>query len=110
MFIWRLALAFGVQGKSAMRLSTLGAAATLLVTVAVWPIGQVCSQTTQGSLGRIPLVSVVGAPAGTEALAVQWVQVTVPDGGGILMAVARPTGAGPFPTVLLLHGSHGFAQ
>src|SRR5262249_18030411 len=73
-------------------------------------IGQVCSQTTQGSLGRIPLVSVVGAPAGTEALAVQWVQVTAPDVGVILMAVARPPGAGPFPTVLLLHGGHGFAQ
>jgi carboxymethylenebutenolidase len=28
----------------------------------------------------------------------------------MLAAVARPSGAGPFPTVLLLHGSHGFAQ
>jgi dipeptidyl aminopeptidase/acylaminoacyl peptidase len=28
----------------------------------------------------------------------------------MLAAVARPRGAGPFPTVVLLHGSHGFAQ
>jgi dienelactone hydrolase len=30
--------------------------------------------------------------------------------GVMLAAVAQPSGAGPFPTVLLLHGSHGFAQ
>jgi hypothetical protein len=30
--------------------------------------------------------------------------------GVILVAVARPSGEGPFPTILLLHGSHGFAQ
>jgi carboxymethylenebutenolidase len=28
----------------------------------------------------------------------------------MLAAVARPAGAGPFPTVLVLHGTHGFAR
>lgn len=68
------------------------------------------TQTTQGGLGTSPIVSVAGAPPGTATLAVQWVQVAVPDMGVMLAAVARPSGAGPFPTVLLLHGSHGFAQ
>ena len=68
------------------------------------------TQTTQGGLGTSPIVSVAGAPPGTETLAVQWVQVAVPDMGVMLAAVTRPSGAGPFPTVLLLHGSHGFAQ
>jgi dienelactone hydrolase len=36
--------------------------------------------------------------------------VAIPDIGTLIAAVARPTGNGPFPTVLLLHGSHGFAQ
>lgn len=28
----------------------------------------------------------------------------------MLAAVARPSGAGPFPVVLVLHGTHGFAR
>jgi dienelactone hydrolase len=68
------------------------------------------TQTTHGGLGTSPIVSVAGAPPGTETLAVQWVHVAVPDMGVMLAAVARPSGAGPFPTVLLSHGSHGFAH
>jgi carboxymethylenebutenolidase len=30
--------------------------------------------------------------------------------GPMLAAVARPSGAGPFPAVIVLHGSHGFAR
>src|SRR4029453_6344531 len=51
-----------------------------------------------------------GAPPGTETLAVEWVRVAVPSLGVLLATVAQPPGAGPFPTVILLHGSHGFAQ
>ena len=40
----------------------------------------------------------------------QWVKVAVPGRGFMSAAVARPTGTGPFPTVILLHGSHGFAR
>lgn len=49
-------------------------------------------------------------PAGTADLAVQWEQVTTADRGTMLLAIARPSGKGPFPTVLILHGTHGFAR
>src|SRR6266700_8452949 len=74
------------------------------------PVRPASAQTTQGSLRGAPVVSVADAPAGTESLAVQWVKVTVPGMGVMLAAVARPGGAGPFPAVVILHGSHGFAQ
>jgi dienelactone hydrolase len=45
-----------------------------------------------------------------EPLPVQWAEVPVPDLGVMPAAVARPPGAGPFPAVLILHGTHGFAQ
>jgi carboxymethylenebutenolidase len=60
--------------------------------------------------GAPPVVSAAGAPAGTEALNVQWVKVAAPRLGIMLAAVARPSGAGPFPTIVLLHGTHGFAH
>ncbi len=74
------------------------------------PVWQASTQTTQGVLGTSPVVSIAGAPPGTETLAVQWVKIAVPRLGVMLAAVARPPGAGPFPTVILLHGSHGFAR
>ena len=57
-----------------------------------------------------PIVSATDAPPGTEALGVKWLSVVVPDRGVMLAAVARPSGTGPFPTVVLLHGTHGFAR
>ena len=37
--------------------------------------------------------------------------ITVPTDSGIVhVAVARPSAQGPFPAVLILHGTHGFAQ
>ena len=86
-------------------LATLLAAGTL-----VSPAWQGSTQTTRGGLKKPPIVSATDAPAGTEALAVQWFRVAVPDMGVMLAAVARPSGDGPFPAVLLLHGTHGFAR
>lgn len=40
---------------------------------------------------------------------VSWIQIPT-DTGLIHAAVALPTGAGPFPVVIILHGTHGFAQ
>lgn len=51
----------------------------------------------------------VAAPPGAEDLSVRWVRATVP-GGTVLAAVARPEGHGPFPAVVVLHGTHGFAR
>lgn len=50
------------------------------------------------------------APPGAESLAVPWMTVSIPDIGVLPAVVIQPSGAGPFPTVLLLHGSHGFAH
>ncbi len=41
---------------------------------------------------------------------VRWLAVPLAGGGTLRAAVARPAGQGPFPTVLLLHGTHGFAM
>jgi dienelactone hydrolase len=84
-------------------------AAGMLIALAS-PAWQASTQTTQGGLGTPPAVSDADAPPGTEALAVQWVKVTAPGLGVMPAAVARPIGSGPFPTVVLLHGSHGFAH
>ena len=65
---------------------------------------------TQPARDGLPVVSTTGAPPGTETLAVEWVNVAAPGLGVMLAAVARPPGAGPFPAVIVLHGSHGFAQ
>jgi dienelactone hydrolase len=49
-------------------------------------------------------------PRGAESLAVPWITVPVSNIGILPCAVIRPSGQGPFPTVVLLHGSHGFAH
>src|SRR5262245_3651456 len=71
---------------------------------------QASAQRTPGSPAAPPVVSTEEAPPGTETLRVQWLKVAAPGLGVMLAAVARPSGAGPFPTVILLHGSHGFAH
>jgi dienelactone hydrolase len=57
-----------------------------------------------------PVVSASEPPAGNETLQVQWIKVVAPDYGTMLAAVAKPSGNGPFPAVIVLHGSHGFAR
>ena len=84
----------------------------MLLTAAalVSPAWQGPTQTTHGALKQPPIVSATEAPPGTETLAVKWIRVAIPDRGVMLAAVARPSGAGPFPAVLVLHGTHGFAR
>jgi carboxymethylenebutenolidase len=57
-----------------------------------------------------PTVSPATAPPGTEALDLRWVDVAAPGLGVMRAAVAQPPGKGPFPAVVLLHGTHGFAR
>lgn len=59
---------------------------------------------------QAPTVMPAKAPAGTEALGVEWIRIATRDSGTMLAAVARPQGSGPFPAIVILHGSHGFAQ
>jgi dienelactone hydrolase len=76
----------------------------------VSPVWQGPTQGTPRGLTTPPIVTATDAPAGTEALPVKWVTVTVPDLGVMRAAIARPSGTGPFPAVLVLHGTHGFAR
>ena len=49
------------------------------------------------------------SPMVPAADSVTWIQVPVP-GGLLHAAIATPAGTGPFPAVVILHGTHGFAQ
>ena len=84
-------------------------AVSILITLGA-TVPQALTQTMQGRLGTPPVVSTTDAPPGTEALAVRWMKVTAPGLGVMHAAVARPAKEGPFPTIVLLHGSHGFAH
>ncbi len=65
---------------------------------------------TSRAQGALTVVSATDAPTGTDTPGVHWVKIAAPDAHVMLAAVARPQGAGPFPAVIILHGSHGFAQ
>jgi pimeloyl-ACP methyl ester carboxylesterase len=48
-----------------------------------------------------PETSPIEPPAGAADMAVSWRQVRVPDLGVMVLAIARPSGEGPFPTYAL---------
>jgi dienelactone hydrolase len=50
------------------------------------------------------------APSGYDAPGAQWIEVHRPDGHVQLAAVYVPTGPGPFPTIVYLHGASGLAN
>lgn len=58
---------------------------------------------------------VVGDEAAASSIVAQasrglrWQTIEVPNIGRVRMAAARPSGRGPFQTIVILHGSHGFA-
>jgi dienelactone hydrolase len=81
-----------------------------VVTATVSPAAQDSTKAASSSPATPPAFSTVATPAGTDGLSVKWMQLTVPGLGVMLAAVARPSGTGPFPTVLVLHGTHGFAR
>jgi len=58
----------------------------------------------------MPTVTRMALPAGATAPGIDWIRVAAPDGGVMLAAITHPTGSGRFPAMLILHGTHGFAQ
>ena len=103
-----------------MRVSLVAvAAASFLSAGASWSDGITVAryraltqspQQTAATVSAAPVVTAVTAPRGADALAVKWVTVSAPARGTMLAAIAAPTGRPPFPSVLLLHGTHGFAR
>lgn len=83
--------------------------ATLFLTL-TWFLQQACIYPQLARLPNRPgrYVTVRNlSPVRTDS--VYWLQVPT-DSGLIRAAIATPTGAGPFPAVVILHGTHGFAQ
>jgi carboxymethylenebutenolidase len=76
----------------------------------VWPTWQAATTRASDTSTRPPTVTADDAPGETETLPVNWIRVDAAELGAMRAAVARPSGTGPFPAVLLLHGTHGFAR
>lgn len=57
-----------------------------------------------------PGMSVTRGPDAPGASGMFWRTIALTDGAVVQLAIARPQGQGPFPTVILLHGTHGFSQ
>lgn len=83
-------------------------APALLALVALGCLG--APATSAQGHGVPPIVSTIAAPDGVDIDGVEWLQVAVPGLGVMRAAVARPQGTGPFPALVILHGSHGFAR
>ena len=78
----------------------------------VVPSTVIASNDFRGSQpNRSPVVvSDAAQPPGADAGNVKWINVASSSLGVMLAAVATPSGHGPFTTVVILHGSHGFAR
>ncbi len=50
----------------------------------------------------------VNAPLGVSFTGAKWIEIDAPEGRKILAASFRPEGTGPFPIVVVLHGTEGF--
>src|SRR5688572_17108364 len=81
--------------------------AALLSFLAAGCARRTASPSPDSGISRSPSLS--QAPARTAPDSVSWLHVRT-DSGVILAAVVRPSGAGPFPALILLHGTHGFAE
>ncbi|MFC2003319.1 DUF4382 domain-containing protein [Chloroflexota bacterium] len=52
----------------------------------------------------------VDAPPGVNFTDAQWIEIDAPERRKILAASFRPEGTGPFPIVVVLHGTEGFRE
>lgn len=74
------------------------------------------STTVRAAQLMLLFITIIGCgPRGSETrgdnppAAISWMTLAT-DSGLVRVAVARPSGQGPFPAVLILHGTHGFAN
>jgi len=56
------------------------------------------------------IMAVAPGASRDDSLGVHWVQVQANGLGTLSAAVALPRGNGPFPAIVILHGSHGFGR
>lgn len=80
--------------------------------LSVGPSPAIASTDSRGPQSdRIPVVVTdVAQPPGVDMANVKWIAMASPNLGGMLGAVATPSGHGPFTTLVILHGSHGFGR
>lgn len=93
-----------------MQMSCVGRIASSAMLVSFLAAGcarRTASLSPDSGMSRHPGVS--QAPVRTPLDSVSWLHIRT-DSGVILAAVARPSGAGPFPALIILHGTHGFAE
>ena len=83
----------------------------LLVVTVSFPVAGcargLASASPDSGKSRMPGVSQVPGPITSDS--VSWLHIKT-DSGVIRAAVARPSGVGPFPALIILHGTHGFAK
>src|SRR5688500_10874635 len=65
--------------------------------------------TALGCVSRESAAQTNSDPPSTTQESVSWTTLQT-DSGVVRVAVARPNGRGPFPAILILHGTHGFAE
>ena len=87
-------------------LALFASAMASLFPLAVWAAGAPGAAQSNSPVA----ISKAEPPAGLEASGVTWISAATPNLGTFRMAVATPSGRGPFTTLLILHGSHGFAR
>jgi len=84
-------------------LGFLGACAPLAVAAAL--------TAAIGCSGPRAVAVTASTLAGADTLTgVDWLRVPAPADRALFAAVARPAGQGPFPVLVFLHGTHGFAR
>lgn len=88
-------------------LATRGAASATAVVPATAALATVAPAPT-GTVVAASLWSPIPAPSNVDVDGAQWVAIPMPSGRVSRAAVFRPPGPGPFPVVLVLHGTEGF--
>ena len=87
------------------RIASLATLLSLLAAGSIPGCARRPASSPDSGVAKSPSVS----QAQTASDPVSWMHVKT-DSGVMLAAVARPSGPGPFPALIILHGTHGFAE